>query len=32
MAKSTDDLWREFLKTALEFDERFKTEEDCIAY
>ena len=27
-----DDLWREFPKTATEFDERFATEEDCRAY
>ena len=32
MAKSKDDLWRDFPKTAPEFDERFATEEDCIAY
>ena len=31
MAKSKDDLWRDFPKTALEFDERFATEDDCIA-
>jgi ribosomal protein L37AE/L43A len=27
-----DDLWREFPKTAIEFEERFATEEDCRAY
>ena len=27
-----DDLWREFPRTATEFDERFATEEDCRAY
>jgi transposase-like protein/Zn ribbon nucleic-acid-binding protein len=27
-----DDLWRDFPKTATEFDERFATEEDCRAY
>jgi len=32
MAKSKDYLWRDFPRTALEFDERFRTEEDCIAY
>ena len=32
MAKSKDDLWRDFPRTALEFDERFATEDDCIAY
>jgi transposase-like protein len=25
-------LWRDFPKTAMEFDERFKTEADCRAY
>jgi hypothetical protein len=27
-----DDLWREFPKTATEFEARFATEEDCRAY
>ena len=27
-----DDLWRDFPKTAPEFDARFATEEDCRAY
>lgn len=27
-----DDLWREFPRTATEFDERFATEADCRAY
>lgn len=27
-----DVLWRDFPKTALEFEERFKTEEDCRDY
>ena len=27
-----DDLWRDFPKTATDFDERFATEEDCRAY
>ena len=27
-----DDLWRDFPKTAPEFEARFKTEEDCRAY
>lgn len=27
-----DDLWRDFPKTATEFDERFATEEHCRAY
>jgi transposase-like protein/Zn ribbon nucleic-acid-binding protein len=27
-----DDLWRNFPKTALEFDKRFATEADCRAY
>jgi transposase-like protein len=27
-----DDLWREFPKTALAFEARFKTEDDCRAY
>jgi transposase-like protein len=29
---TTDDLWRDFPKTATEFEERFATEEDCRAY
>jgi len=28
----SDDLWRDFPKTALAFEARFKTEEDCRAY
>ena len=28
----TEDLWRDFPKTATEFEERFATEEDCRAY
>ena len=27
-----DDLWRDFPKTAPEFEARFATEEDCRAY
>jgi transposase-like protein len=27
-----DDLWRDFPKTATEFEKRFATEEDCRAY
>ena len=27
-----DDLWRDFPKTATQFEERFATEEDCRAY
>ena len=27
-----DDLWRDFPKTATEFEARFATEEDCRAY
>ena len=27
-----DDLWRDFPKTAMEFEARFATEEDCRAY
>ncbi len=30
--KSQDDLWRDFPKTALEFETRFATEADCRAY
>ena len=29
---TTDDLWRDFPKTAMEFEARFATEEDCQAY
>ena len=33
MTKHTqDDLWRDFPKTATEFERRFATEEDCRAY
>jgi hypothetical protein len=33
MTKHTqDDLWRDFPKTATEFEKRFATEEDCRAY
>jgi hypothetical protein len=32
MARTRDDLWRDFPKTATEFEERFATEEDCRAY
>ena len=32
MAKYSNDMWRDFPKTAIEFDERFQTEEDCRAY
>jgi transposase-like protein/Zn ribbon nucleic-acid-binding protein len=32
MAHDKDDLWRDFPKTAIEFDEKFATEEDCRAY
>ncbi|MCH9809541.1 MAG: IS1595 family transposase [Alphaproteobacteria bacterium] len=31
-AKHKDDLWRDFSKTAIEFEERFATEEDCRAF
>ena len=27
-----DDLWRDFPKTAMEFEARFATEADCRAY
>ena len=27
-----DDLWRDFPKTATEFEARFATEEDCRVY
>jgi transposase-like protein len=30
--RSHDDLWRDFPKTATEFEKRFATEEDCRAY
>jgi Zn ribbon nucleic-acid-binding protein len=29
---TSDDLWRDFPKTATEFEERFATEEDCREY
>ena len=29
---TSDDLWRDFPKTAAEFERRFATEEDCRAY
>jgi Zn ribbon nucleic-acid-binding protein/transposase-like protein len=29
---NNDDLWRDFPKTAMEFEARFATEEDCRAY
>jgi transposase-like protein len=32
MARTRDDPWRDFPKTATEFEERFATEEDCRAY
>ena len=32
MARTRDDLWRDFPKTATEFEERFATEDDCRAY
>ena len=32
MAGEADDLWRDFPKTAMEFERRFATEEDCRAY
>ncbi len=32
MTRTHDDLWRDFPKTATEFEERFATEEDCRAY
>ena len=31
-SKQQDDLWRDFPKTAPEFEKRFATEEDCRAY
>jgi Zn ribbon nucleic-acid-binding protein len=30
--RTRDDLWRDFPKTATEFEARFATEEDCRAY
>jgi hypothetical protein len=30
--KMPDELWRDFPRTAPEFEARFKTEEDCRAY
>lgn len=30
--RTADDLWRDFPKTATEFEERFQTEDDCKAY
>ena len=30
--RTQDDLWRDFPKTATEFEARFATEEDCRAY
>ncbi len=32
MQSDKDDLWRDFPKTAVEFEARFATEEDCRAY
>jgi transposase-like protein len=32
MTDGKDALWRDFPKTAIEFEERFATEEDCRAY
>ena len=32
MQAMPDDLWRDFPKTATEFEARFATEEDCRAY
>jgi len=32
MQHTSDDLWRDFPKTATEFEARFATEEDCRAY
>jgi transposase-like protein/Zn ribbon nucleic-acid-binding protein len=32
LKSSADDLWHNFPKTAMEFEERFQTEEDCRAY
>ena len=30
--ETNDDLWRDFPKTAIDFEERFATEEDCRDY
>ena len=30
--KHNDDLWRDFPRTAIEFEKRFATEEDCRTY
>lgn len=32
MRENNNDLWRDFRKTATEFEARFATEEDCRAY
>jgi len=32
MTANSDELWRDFPKTAIEFEERFATEEVCRAY
>ena len=32
MSIRSDDLWRDFPKTAIAFEERFATEEDCRTY
>ena len=32
MARDNDDLWRNFPRTAIEFERRFATEEACRAY
>jgi Zn ribbon nucleic-acid-binding protein len=32
MSDGNDDLWRNFPKTAIEFERRFATEADCVAY
>jgi len=32
VTNNRDDLWRDFPKTVIEFEERFATEEDCRAY
>jgi len=32
MSDGNDDLWRNFPKTAIEFDRTFATEGDCVAY
>ena len=32
MTRDKDDLWRDFPKTATEFEARFATENDCRAY